>query len=77
MFCIRSRQFKHAAHQQILVEPVRYLRIKYCHRTAASARLRLLVYLFSQHTRDGVSVVTSKFCDLDIAPAFLFQIINR
>jgi hypothetical protein len=60
-----------------LVEPVRYLRIKYCHRTTPSARLRLLVYVFSQHTRDCVSVVTGKFCDLDIAPAFLFQIINR
>ena len=77
MFHIRSRQFQHTAHQEILVEPARYLCIKDCHRTAAIARLWVLVDVFSQHPRDRVSVVTGKFRDLDIGPAFVFQIVNR
>jgi hypothetical protein len=77
MFHIRSRQFKHAAHQEILVEPVRYLGIKHCHCTTPLARFRLFVYVFSQHPRDRVPVVTGKFCDLDIGPALVFQLVNR
>ena len=37
----------------------------------------VLVDIFSQHTCDRVSVVTGEFRDLDLSPAFVFQIVNR
>jgi hypothetical protein len=77
MLSIRSRQFQHAGHWQILVEPLGNLSIKYRHRTAPITRFRELVDVFWQHTRNRVPVVTGTFRDLHIGPAFLFQVVNR
>jgi hypothetical protein len=44
MFRIRSRQFQHTAHQEILIEPLSNLRIKDCRCTAAMTRLLLDVF---------------------------------
>ena len=76
MFLICSRQFQHARDRQLLVEPLGNLRIKHRHRTAPVARFGLLLYFFSQHTRYRVPMMTGKFRDLDISPAFLFQVVN-
>ncbi len=76
MFLICSRQFQHARDRQLLVEPLGNLRIKDRHRAAPVARFRVLLYFFSQHPRNRVPVVTGKFRNLDIGPAFLFQVVN-
>src|SRR5207245_3652166 len=77
MLPIRSRQFKHAADWKLLFEPLSNLGIKHRHRAAPVACFRLLLYFFSQHPRNRIPVVTGKFSDLDIGPAFLFQVVNR
>jgi hypothetical protein len=76
MLPIGSCQFQHARHWQLLVEPLLNLGSKHRHGTAPLARFWLFVHLFSQHPRNRISVMTGKFRDLDIGPAFLFQIVN-
>ena len=57
----------------MLLEPLCDLGLKDRYGTAAIARLRLFIHLFSQHSCNRVAVVTGKFGDLDIGPAFLLE----
>ncbi len=76
MIPIRSRQLQHAGHRQILVEPLSNLGVKDRDRAAPIARFRLLLHVLAQHPCNRVPVVTSKFGNLDIGPALLFQVVN-
>ncbi len=73
MIPIRSRQLQHAGHRQILVEPLGNLGVKDRYRAAPVARFRLLLYVLTQHTGDGIAVMSGELGNLDIRPAFLLE----
>jgi len=65
-----------AKYQKRYPEAIRSLCDKDCYRAAPVARFRLLLHILTQHTGDGIAVMSGELGNLDIRPAFLFQIVN-
>jgi len=77
MLNILAGQFQHADHWQSLVQPDGDLGLKHRDSAEPLTALGLFLYLFAQDSRDRITMVPRKLGNLDIAPAFVFQVVNR
>jgi hypothetical protein len=73
MLALCTRQFQHAAHRHVLIEPLSNLVVKDSHATCALACFGLLLHLLSQNTRNRIAMMAGEFSNLDIGPAFLLE----
>jgi len=76
MIRVCASSFQHTDHRDILVEPLSNLSVKDRNSAGTLSGFRFLLHLFASDAGNGVAVMASKFSDLDITPAFLFQVVN-
>jgi hypothetical protein len=73
---VSASDLQQALDAPFLVEPSADLGVEDRHCTGALAWGRVLVKRFAEHARDGVAVMADKGGNLDIAPAFLIEVMN-
>jgi len=73
---VSASDLQHALDAPFLVEPGADLGIEERHRTGALARGGVLVKRFAEHACDRIAVMADKGGNLDVAPAFLIEIMN-